>query len=283
MTWIFLALTGALLFSLSSLLTRALLKEEISDPFAYSIFLQLIVAALFFVCLFFTGFHLPPLKPLIPYLFLMSLLYSISGWLSFKGLKTTEVSENSILWSSKSMWAMMAAIIFLHEPIDLKRIIGMFLVVTAIIIISWKGKKLKFNKGHFLILFAALLSGFAFTNDAFLLNYFEVLSYSAIAFLFPPLILLIIRPKSIFKFKLFLNKKRLFLILIISFFVFFSSIAVYSSYQQGGDASQIAPISQSSAILIVILAFIFLKERSHFFLKLIGSLLAFVGVLLLIS
>lgn len=281
MSWIFLALIGILFISVSSLFERVLLKEEQSDPFTYSIVFQLLIAALFFICIAFTGFHLPPLKPLIPYLFLMAVLYSLGNWLGFKGLKTTEASETSILWSSKSIWTMMTAIIFLNEPVDLKRIIGMLLIITAIIIINWKGKVWKLNKGHFFILIAALCYGIAFTNDAFLLNHFEVLSYSAIAFLFPPLLLLIIRPKTIIKFKLFLDKKRLLLITIASFFLGIGTLAVYSSYQQGGDASQVIPINQSSVVLIVLLSYIFLKERGRFPQKVIGSLLVFVGVLLL--
>lgn len=282
MSWIFLVLISILFASIASLLQRVLLKEEQSDPVAYAIFFQLIIAVLFFICIAFTGFHLPPLKPFIFYLFLMTVLYGLANWFLFKGLKTTEASETSILWSSKSIWTMITAIIFLKEPFDLKRMMGMFLVIAAIIVINWKRKEWKLNKGHFFILIGAICSGVAFTNDAFLLNHFELLSYLAIAFLLPSLFLLAIKPKSIIKFKLFLDKKRLFLMMVAASFLGVAALAIFYSYQKGGDASQIIPISQSSTVLIVIFAFIFLKERSRFPQKLIGSLLAFLGVLLLI-
>lgn len=282
MSWIFLILIGILFTSVSSLLERVLLKEKRSDPFVYAIVLQLMMAALFFIYIAFTGFHLPPLKPFIFYLFLMTILYALANWFLFKGLKIIEASETAILWSSKSIWTMMTAIIFLKEPLDLKRILGMLLIITAIIVINWRRKEWKLNKGHLFILIGAICAGIAFTNDAFLLNYFELLPYLAIVSLFPPLLLLAIRPKAISKFRLFLDKKRLFLMIITSFLISIAALTIYASYQQGGDASQVIPLSQSYIILIVIFAFIFLKERSHFSRKLIGSLLAFVGVLLLI-
>ncbi len=283
MSWIFLVLIGVLFISTSLLFQRVLLKDEQSDPFTYAIVFQLIIAILFFIYVAFTGFNLPPLRPLIPYLFLMSLLYALANFFGFKGLKTIEVSESSILWSSKAVWTMLTAAIFLREQVDLVRIIGMLLVLAGITVVSWKGKEWKLNKGHLFVLAGAFFSGLSFTNDAFLLNHFEAPSYSAIAFLFPALLLLAIRPKSISKFRLFLDKKRLFRMVIASFLLGVGTLGVYYSYQRGGDASQIMPISQSSVILVVILAFIFLKERNRFTQKVIGSLLAFIGIWLLMA
>jgi len=282
MSWILLILIGVLFISISSLFQRVLLKDEQSDPFTYAIIFQLIIAILFFIYVAFIGFKLPPLKPLIPYLLLMSLLYALANFFVFKGLKTIELSENSILWSSKAIWTMLTAAIFLKEQVDLVRIIGMLLILAGITVVSWKGKKWKLNRGHLFALAGAFFLGVSFTNDAFLLNHFEVPSYSAIAFLFPALLLLAIKPKSIGKFRLFLNKKRLFRMIIASFLFGVGTLGIYYSYQRGGDASQIVPISQSSVILIVILAFIFLKERNRFAQKVIGSLLAFIGIWLLV-
>jgi drug/metabolite transporter (DMT)-like permease len=283
MSWIFLILIGILFISISSLFQRVLLKDEQSDPFTYAIIFQLIIAILFFIYVAFTGFNLPPLKPLIPHLLLTSLLYALSNLFYFKGLKTIEVSESSILSSSKAVWTMLTATIFLGEQVDLARIAGMFLVLAGITVVSWKRRDWKLNKGHFFILTGAFFLGIAFTNDAFLLNHFEAPSYSAIAFLFPALLLLAIRPKSINKFRLFLDKKRLFRMVVASFLLGIGNLSVYYSYQRGGDASQIAPISQSSIIFVVILAFIFLKERKRFAQKVIGSLLVLIGVWLLVT
>lgn len=283
MSWIFLILIGILFVSISSLFQRVLLKDEQSDPFTYAIIFQLIIAILFFIYVTFTGFNLPLLKPLIPHLLLTSLLYALSNLFYFKGLKTIEVSESSILSSSKAVWTMLTATIFLGEQVDLARIAGMFLVLAGITVVSWKRRGWKLNKGHFFILTGAFFLGIAFTNDAFLLNHFEAPSYSAIAFLFPALLLLAIRPKSINKFRLFLDKKRLFRMVVASFLLGIGNLSVYYSYQRGGDASQIAPISQSSIIFVVILAFIFLKERKRFAQKVIGSLLVLIGVWLLVT
>jgi transporter family protein len=283
MTWVFFVFAGVLIASTASLIQKALLNEEKSDPFVYAIIFQLMTAFVLLPYVLFVGFHLPPVKPLLPYLLLTCLLYGLSAVFYFKGLKLIELSESSILASSKAVWTMLTAVIFLGEPVSLRRILGVILIMASITVIFWKRKKWNLNKGHFFILISVIFSGFAFTNDAFLLNHFDSASYAFLAFLLPSLFLLIIRPKSINKFKLFFDKKRLFLILTAVSLVGMGTLFIYLSYQKGGDASQIVPITEFSIIIVVILSFIFLKERDYFIQKIIGSLLAFIGVLLLIK
>ena len=59
-----------------------------------------------------------------------------------------------------------------------------------------------------------------------------------------------------------------------------SAITIFSAYQVGRNAAQIAPLNQTSTILTVILAIIFLKERSQLVRKLLGGLLSFIGIVL---
>ncbi|TSC53267.1 MAG: hypothetical protein LiPW16_442, partial [Microgenomates group bacterium LiPW_16] len=57
--------------------------------------------------------------------------------------------------------------------------------------------------------------------------------------------------------------------------------SVYTAYLVGGEASRIIPVNQSSVILTVILAAIFLKEKEKLARKLIGSILVVLGVMFL--
>ncbi|MBI3342051.1 EamA family transporter [Candidatus Curtissbacteria bacterium] len=60
-----------------------------------------------------------------------------------------------------------------------------------------------------------------------------------------------------------------------------SAIFFYSSIEFGASASQAGPILQSTVIVTVILAAIFLKERDHLLKKIISAVLVTIGVLLM--
>jgi drug/metabolite transporter (DMT)-like permease len=258
-----------------------LLREEQSEPVSYAFVFQIFVSLLIFLFALYRGFKLPSFVHFIPYLILMSLLYALASLSLFKSFQTTEASEVVVILASRSIWTALAAGIFLGESIGIQRIIGTLLVVLGVMAISWKSGKWRLNKGHLFALTAAVFFGVAFTNDAFLLNHFDVFSYNTLAFFLPALTILSFRPRLISKLKLFLHKGRLTKMLSTSFFYGLSAVTMGLSYQSGGDASQIAPISQSSIVLTVILAFFFLKERGNLLNKILGAFIVFGGVLLL--
>lgn len=283
MIWIILVLIGTIFYSVTILLQREFLKGKESNSFAYSIFFLLSISFLIAIYALITGFRVPAISPLTPNLVLMVALYALASLALYKGLKITDASQTSILSSSKSIWTMLAAIIFIGEPIRLWRIVGMILIILGIVVISLQKGEKRFHKGHILILVSAILFGLAFTNDAFLLKNFEAIPYSVIAFGLPGLMLLLTRPKSIKEMKFFFDKKRILKVLAVSVLYAIASVMIYLSYRLGGDASQIMPITQFSSILVVILGYVFLKERDIMFRKTIGSILALAGVFLLVS
>lgn len=283
MSWFLLVLNSAISFSLASLLQRILLKEEQSDPIAYGVVFQFLIAVLIFVFALFYGFSIPNLIPLIPNLIIMTLFYALFNLCLFKAYQQTEASEVSVLLASRSLWSVVTAIFFLGETVNLQRIGGIVLIIGGVILVSWKAKKWQINKGHLFTLLAAFFIGTAFTNDAFLINRFpNVPSYLVISFLLPSLTLLMLQPKAAKNLKLFLNPKRLGKMLLTSFLWGSAALTIFLSYQAGGKVTQISPISQLSIVLTVILAFIFLKERENWGQKLIGAAIVFGGVMLLI-
>ena len=69
--------------------------------------------------------------------------------------------------------------------------------------------------------------------------------------------------------------------MILAFFYAISAVTVFEAYQVGRNAAQIAPLNQTTIIVTVVLAVIFLKEKTQFARKILGSLISFVGVLFL--
>ena len=282
MPWLILVIISIVAGSVASILQRLLLKEEQSEPVTYGFVFQMIVFAILFAyALLAGGFVLPDLKPLALNLVLMTLFYALANLCLFKAFQTVEASDVAILMASRSIWTLATAALFLGEPFTVSKVIGTLIIIGGVVLLSWRKKKWNFDKGHIYILLAAILFGCAFTNDAYLINHFEVPSFTAFAFLLPGLAILAFRPSAVKKLSLFLDPKRLLKMLAASLFYGASALTIYFAYKLGGEASIIAPISQTSIILIVLFGYLFLKERNNLLNKLLGMITVFAGVVLL--
>lgn len=281
--WILLILISAVAFSISTLLQKVLLSEEQSEPVSYAIVFQLLTAVVILMFALYRGFSFPDFRPYLLNLFLLILLYAAFNFFMFKAFQTTEASEVTILIASRTLWTVVLSLIFLHESIQIKAIVGILLVVLGVIVVSFSKKgHWKFHQGHLYALAAAFCFGAAFTNDGFMIKNFDVPSYEVFSFALPALFLLIIQPKVYKKINLFFQMKRVSKMLFTSIFYAIAAITVFLAYQMGGTMTQIAPLGQISTILTVILAFVFLKERDRIPQKALGTILVFGGVLLLV-
>lgn len=103
MNWLTLVLIGTTSFSVTTLLQRALLKEEQSDPVAYGFVFQILVSFLLFVYTQINGIGLvlPPLTPFIPLLISMSLLFALANLSLFKAFQLAGASEVAVITASK--------------------------------------------------------------------------------------------------------------------------------------------------------------------------------------
>jgi drug/metabolite transporter (DMT)-like permease len=280
MSWQILVAIATITYSISVVLQRVLMKDENSDPIAFSIAFQLMVGIITGIYAIIHGFRLPNLVPFLPNLFLMTLLYGLGNILIFKSLKTVDASTFTIVFASRTVWIVVGAIIFLKESFSLQQTIGTILIICSIILVSWKRNKNIFNKGIGTVLLAAIVMGAGFTNDAFIIPSFDTASYVTIVFLIPSLVLWCLYPKSTKYMKNLLQRKTFWKLLLLTSTYAISAITIFLAYQVGKNASQIAPLNQTSTILIVLLSMIFLGERSDYLKKIIGALVSFIGVLL---
>lgn len=280
MSWQILLLISIITYSLSVLLQRILLKKDKSDPIAYSIVFQLLTGILIGIYALFNGFSTPNLIPLIPNLLLMAILYGAGNVFIFSALKTIDASEFAIIFASRALWTVLGAIIFLKENFSPLQIMGTLLIITSVVLVSWKKQKFILSKGIVFSVFAALFFGLAFVNDALILNNFDVPSYVALAFIIPSFLIWTLYPKSTMKMKPLFGRKTLPKLLLLCFFYGISAITIYSAYQVGKNASQIATLDQTTTLVTVLLAVLFLKERSDLWRKLLGAIISIIGVIL---
>jgi len=281
MSWQILVVVSVVTYSVSVLLQRVLLKNEKSDPVAFSIVFQLIVGVLTLAYALVRGFSMPSLAPLLPNLLAMVVLYGAGNVFIFKALKLVEASEFTIIFATRVLWTIGAAILFLGEAFAIKQLAGTVLILAGVVLVSWHSEKIKFGtKGSIFSLLAAAAFGLAFANDAFLLRNFDVPSYLSIAFIAPTLGVWLISPGVTTKMRVFLERQFLLKLGLLGTIYAVSAITVFLAYQIGRNAAQIAPLNQLSTVVVVILGIVFLKEKSHVFKKMVGALLGFVGMVL---
>lgn len=281
MNWFLLSIVSVVTLAISNLLQRVLMKDEKSNVVAYSLVFQLICAILIGLFAFARGFVMPPVQELWFNFALITVLYAVGTLLLFKALQRVEASKTAIITSSRALWTIIVALIFLGESFNLIKIMGVILVLGSVVLVSFKRETTQFNRGILYALGSAFCYGVAFANDAFILRQSDVLSYTTLAFLFPGLFILAIKPRILTEMKTLLSASVLSKMALLGLFYSTSAITIYLAYQWGGTASQLAPINQSVVILTVILATIFLNERGQLARKLAGATMAAIGVLLL--
>jgi len=280
LSWQILVAVSVVTNSVSVLLQKVMLKDDKTDSVAFSIVFQIFTGLLILIYSLIRGFSVPDLVPLFPNLILMTVLYGAGNIFIFKALKTSEASQFTIIFATRTIWSITAAVLFLGEVFTTKQLLGIMLILSSILLVTWKDK-LSLGKGTLFSLSAATFFGLAFANDAFIVRNFDVPSYMAIAFIIPALAVWALFPQSTIKMKPMLEKEFLKKLGILGIFYAVSALTIFFAYQIGRNAAQIAPLNQTSMILTVMLAIVFLKERSNLGRKLLGLALSFIGILLL--
>ena len=241
------------------------MREEDSDSVFYTIAFELLCAILIGVFAFAHGFVLPPITKIPLNFLVMAVLYGLGTVFIFKATQLIEASEAALIASLTSLVAVISAVALLGESFGLLKIAGTLLILAgALLVVEFK-RGFIWNKGVVYALGMVVCYGLAITNDAYILHFTsDVASYSAISFLFVATFLVIISLRSFGKARDFLRISKLSKMAILAGSYSISSVTFYSALQNGAGASQMGPINQSFVIVTVLLAAIFLRERTSF-------------------
>lgn len=280
MTWQILVTMSIISNSFAGILQRVLARHDESDPVAYSIIFQLIVAVLFGLILLVHGFHMIFTIPVIVALGIMAASYALANVLNFQSLKSIEVSEFIVISSSWIIWSILGSVVVLQEKFSLLQVLGTALILVSVAIVSWRGYKVAIRKGEILALLGAVMSACAFTSSAYALRSLDALSFSFLAWALPALAIWAAFPKATQKIPLFFKRELGPALLALCTCSFFTSLGLYYAYQLGRNAAQISAIFQTTAILTVILAVVLLRETSRLWLKLAAVVICVAGVML---
>ena len=281
MTWFSYTILAVFSYALYYILSRVFLKAKDTDAISYAVLFNIVCASLLTAIALNRGFVLVDLKEYAFNLVLMGILYTAAQIFIFQASKTIEASELIILSSTRVLWTIGAALLFLGEDFNLAKVFGTALILFAVFFVSYKKKRVQFEKGHLYAILAGICLGLGFVNDAYILQQADAFSYAAVVFIVPAILTVAIFPSAIGKIKNQLDIKLARNTVLLGIFYSIGIMASYAAYQHGGTASQIVPIGQSVVIVTVLLAAIFIGERDNLIKKLIAAVLVTLGVLLL--
>ena len=282
MSWQLLTAIAVATQSISVLLQRILLHRDKSDPIAYVVVFQGLVAVLATTyILMFDNFQLPDFAKYWFPIAATCVLYGFGHVIYAKTLQQVEASIFSILLATASIWVMIISYLLFKERLNQEQFIGALLVFASVGMVAERSGKLKLDKGILMGLLTGLIFGFALIAWIYVGRRADLLSWIALSFAGPSLVVLLTNPKSVTKMKPFLSRGILIRMLILGVVFSICNVALMKAYQSG-KASLVAPLQQTSLVVTILLAVIFLGERTRLWQKSVADIVCFIGVLLIV-
>lgn len=260
---------------------RVLMKGKDSDPIPVAVIYQLTAGILLFVFALSMGFSLPDLRPLWLILLLAPIFWGLANIFIFKSLQSTEASVFTVLFTTRTVWIILLSILLLGDAFSGRQLIGALFILSAVILVSWKRQAFSVKKGEIFALVAALFIALGVINDAFVVRALPVAPYLAYNFFFSGIFVWLINPQATKRILAFTKVSKEFGSAALLAFLYASSAMTYLlAYQVGKNAAQLGAIYPISNILVVLLAIVFLREKSNLLTKLFAVILSVIGIVL---
>lgn len=278
MNWYLLAAINVVTAAGSAVFQKIAMKSNDSNPVAFSIIFQFLLAIIVFLFALTKGYHLPPLS-LLPYFLGSGILYAVGTVSFFRSLQTIGASDMTIIGSSGTIYTIIFSSLFLAETISIGQGIGVLLILSSIFIVNMSGTRISFDSGHKLAAIGALCYGSAVVFDSYIIKHFDAVSFLPVASLTPGIFILL---GSLRDFRSLVSAIQTIRppILLYTCIYAIQAISFYLAIQQGATVSQISTIARASIILTVLFAAVFLHEQSHIKRNILAAVLTTAGVIL---
>lgn len=197
------------------------------------------------------------------------------------GLKQIAASEYQIINSSNLFITLVTGIIFFSEELSWIKIISCLLVFSAILLVTIRKQKVRFNKYHLIAFASTTIFALVYTADKALVEYFNNFSFLFLAFIISQITKFVLTPKNISLLpKSAMKKDYLPASVITGAFLVGIYVFQYFAYDVGGDLSSVNIIKGTATVFIVLLSALFLKDREILLRKIIASVLVSIGIIL---
>lgn len=255
------------------------MRDDKSDPVVYTIIFAFFLSIAFGLVSLFFGFKFPAIDWSLLIFVFAALLWGLGTIFLFKAYKALEASEVTILTSVRVVVTILISVLFLKEIFGFEKILGTIIILASVMFVANLKKGFRFSKGTTYAFLVALFYGAAVTLDAIILKTYDVVSYLPVANFLIFIILLLIYPKSVKKWRVATDRGFLKKMLPLVFFCCIQAYAYYFAIQRA-QVSQVSTISLTQVVVTVLLAAVLLGEKDNLVKKLIASVLVFIGVLL---
>ena len=109
----------------------------------------------------------------------------------------------------------------------------------------------------------------------------DVPTWNALSFIIPSLLILVLRPKSIYKMKPMLSGKVLGRMVLLGLVFGLSALTSLFAYSRG-NVNLVATLQQTSIILTTVMAAFFLKETDRMWRKTAAALVCTIAVIMIV-
>ena len=223
-------------------------------------------------------------------LWLITLLMVVSqafgNILFFKGLEKLDASNTQVVFSSILIWGTLLSVVFLGSHFSLKQFIGIAVLLVAILLVQYQKNMKKLDTYALYILFAAALFAVFQVTSAELARTVSAGAYLLLAYLGSTLIIGAIYFQKVSK-ELAGLAQNIRNAVTTTLFASSTSLMYfafsYYAYKAAPDRGVVVLLLTSQVVFGVILAIIFLRERSNIPKKILASILAVAAGLLIKS
>lgn len=282
--WLVFAILSGISGSIQTILRKSFASDKKVDIVAFGTVFPVITGILLFVYAILTGqYEVPAFSGIELNWVILIVSYSVAATLTNLAFRYADASEISPLTSSGTAWTLLFSYLILDEDITITKIIAIAIIVFGVYILYDKKGKYKWNKGHIFAIMSAVLWGLAFVNDVFIIKKSpSIISYLPYAYLLPGIATILFRVKSLKNVPALLKGRNLVYILILSILAAAGYGLKFLAYEQGGEASVISIILRGQLVLVTVISYFLLKEKSRMLNKVIGTLLILAGVLIVV-
>ncbi len=279
--WLFLSLAATLMFTTQNLLMRVLAVKSV-HPRTFS-FVFNSWGALFAAILFLIERPSLAIIPQISWaqwllIAAATLGYGLYERTHFLARKHIDASTTAILFRLSPVVTFIGAILFLHEPLTITKLVGAAILIGASLVVVHKNPKLQANRAVWIAIFAAVMLGLAGIFDkpaSFGLpaNLYSVALWglSLLIVAFPSISFSQLKTEFIIGgWKVALTA----LLNVVGFVLYVQALSL-------ADASLVTPVTSSSGTLTVLAGIIILKENTYIARKIFAGALMLIGILLL--
>ncbi len=282
LSWQVLTAIYVVLFSLSIILRRILVRDTDLDPYAFAGVYQALIGVVLMGYSFIHGWSSPDFGRFWWPILVSSVFFAGAHVTSVYALRKVDATVFSLLMATSAFWTMAGAIMILDENLTLIQVLGVIVLTASIALLFSPDSRHSRDKrlGLYFGILTGFLFGIAIFTWAYVGKYNDAATWNTLSFLFPVIIIALLRPQSLRNVTSLFRGKNAMAVPLLAVIYAFASMASLLGFAKG-NINIVAPLQQTSTIVTMVVAVIVLRERDHLVRKALSALLCVTAVVLL--